>query len=384
MDLRRRTLVATALASVGAVATSAALAATPAASAGASAAAGAPKAAFTVPMPPPAADNPTNPLAGLSWGVYQGSQEQAWAPYVNATGATKDKLGVIANAPKAKFFGAWISDDLVEQKMRDYIANATGGDPDVLVQFTLYRMVPWGANACTRLPTLAERASYRAYVDAVARAVGDTRTAVVLQPDGPKLGCVPNGSKVPARLLRYAARTLEGLPRTVVYLEMGSADWFSDKPARAARLLRRAGVADTRGFALDSSHFDSVGRQIRFGRKIVNRLAADGIPDAHFVIDTSDSGHPFQGRWWTSRHPGQPLAKAQPCDAPDQTHCVALGIPPTTDVANPAWRLSDAKRATAARLVDAYLWISRPWLVDQSGDFSVDRAVRLVDYSPFQ
>lgn len=382
MDLRRRLSALAALAGLGALALGTAL---PVA-APARAALPAPRAAaaYTVTMPPADPANPTNPLAGAQWGVYQGSQEQAWAPYVNATGATKDKLAVIANAPKAKFFGAWIPDGDVEDKMRAYIANATGGDPDVLVQFTLYRMVPWGANACTRLPTMAERASYRAYVDAVARAVGDSRAAVVLQPDGPKLGCVPNGSKVPARLLRYAARTLESLPRTVVYIEMGSADWFSDRPAEAARLLRRAGVGLTRGFALDSSHFDSVGRQIRFARRVEALLAADGITDKRVVIDTSDSGHPFQGHWWTSRHPGQPLAKAQPCSAPDQTHCVALGIPPTTDVANPAWGLSDAKRATAARLVDGYLWISRPWLVDQSGDFSVDRAVRLVDYSPFQ
>ena len=57
--------------------------------------------------------------------------------------------------------------------MQQYIANSTGGDPETLVQMTIFRMVPWEHDACTRLPTRAERASYRQWVRRAATGIGD-------------------------------------------------------------------------------------------------------------------------------------------------------------------------------------------------------------------
>jgi endoglucanase len=340
--------------------------------------------ALTVAMGPASPRNPSNPLAGRAWGVYRGSADPAWNPYVRATGEQKQTLATIALAPKAKFFGAWIPDADIAEKVRQYVANATGGDPGVLVQLTLFRMVPWENEACRRLPSKAERASYKKYVDIVAHTLGDTRAAVVLQPDGPFLGCVPHGSSVPAGLLSYAARTLSAQPHVSVYVEMGSADWFRGRTADAVRMLRSAGVGYARGFALDTSHFDSVGRQIDFGAKIVAALARRGIPHRHFVVDTSDSGHPFTGAWYHQHHPRRPLGYAGPCRSADQHHCVALGIPPTTDVGSAAWGLSDRRARSAEKHVDAYLWVSRPWLAHQSGSFSIKRALAEVRYSPYR
>ena len=340
-------------------------------------------AALTVSMGAASSSNPSNPLAGRPWGVYRGTADPAWIPYVQATGKRKQALATIALTPKAKFFGAWIPDSDIAAKVREYVDNATGGDPSVLVQLTLFRMVPWEGEACRRLPTKAERASYRRYVDTVARTLGSTHAAVVLQPDGPFLHCVPHGSPVPARLLRYAARSLSAQPHVSVYVEMGSADWFRNRPADAVAMLRQAGVADARGFALDTSHFDSVGHQIAFGTKIVAALAKAGIPDRHFVIDTSDSGRPFTGAWYHLHHPGKPLGYARPCRSATQRHCVALGVPPTTDVGSPAWGLSPRRVTKAEQHVDAYLWVSRPWLAHQSGGFSMKRALAEVRFSPF-
>lgn len=343
-----------------------------------------PATAHEVPMGPPSSSNPSNPLAGRAWAVYEGPADPAWLPYVHATGARKQALATIALTPKAKFFGAWISDSDIAAKVREYVDNASGGDPDVLVQLTLFRMVPWENQACTRLPSTAERTSYKRYVDTVARTLGNQRAAVVLQPDGPFLHCVPHGSSIPAHLLAYAAHALSAQPHVSVYVEMGSADWFRDRPADAVRMLEQAGVADARGFALDTSHFDSVGRQIDFGHRIVTALAADGIADRHFVIDTSDSGHAFTGAWYHTHHPGLPLGDAEPCHWSGQSHCVALGIPPTTDVGAAAWGLSAARATTAESLVDGYLWVSRPWLAHQSGSFSMTRALAEVRYSPYR
>ena len=338
---------------------------------------------LTVPMGPAPTSNADNPLADRPWGVYQGSGDAAWLPYVNATGTQKQTLATIALAPKARFFGAWIPDANISERIHQYVDSASGGDPEVLVQLTLFRMVPWETEACTRLPTAAEQASYKRYVDDVAQALGDQHTAVVLQPDGPFLRCVPHGSPVPASLLAYAARTLSAQPHVSVYVEMGSADWFRDRPADAVRMLEAAGVADARGFALDTSHFDSVGRQIDFGTRIVKALAHDGIRHRHFVIDTSDNGHPFTGAWYHARH-RQPLGYAKACRSPGQTHCVTLGIPPTTDVGDARWRLSAARVTAAERHVDGYLWVSRPWLAHQNGPFSVSRALAEIRHSPYQ
>jgi endoglucanase len=340
-------------------------------------------AAFTVPMGPASSSNPTNPLANHPWGVYRGTADPAWSPYLSASGTRKQTLAAIALAPKAKFFGAWISNGEIAEKVQQYVDNATGGDPDVLVQLSLFRMVPWEGEACRRLPTQAERTSYKRYVDIVAETLGGTRAAIVLQPDGPFLGCVPHRSSVPANLLSYAARTLSAQPHVEVYVEMGSADWFRDRPGDAVRMLESAGIRYARGFALDTSHFDSVGRQIDFGADIVAALAHDGIENRHLVIDTSDNGRAFTGAWYHAHHPHRPLGYARACGSATQRHCVALGIPPTTDVGNPAWGLSDRRAATAERLVDGYLWVSRPWLAHQNGSFSMKRALAEIRYSPY-
>ena len=86
---------------------------------------------------------PANPLAGRPWGVYKGRADQAWEPYVNATGTRKKLLAKIALRPKAKWFGAWISNDEIGDKVRAYVANSQAGNPNALVQMTVFRMVPW-------------------------------------------------------------------------------------------------------------------------------------------------------------------------------------------------------------------------------------------------
>ncbi len=327
--------------------------------------------------------NPNNPLAGRRWGVYKGSAEPSWGPYVAASGSTKKKLAKIALTPKAKFFGKWIPNRDIARKVHEYIRSATGGNPSVLVQMTIFRMVPWEQEACRRLPTKKEQASYKDFINRFARAVGKTRAAIVLQPDGPFARCAPRGSKLPSKLISYAAGRLSSQPNTSVYIEMGSADWFRDKPRDAVRMLLDGGVAKTRGFALDSSHNDSVRRQIVFGRRIVKRLANHGVPNRHFVIDTSDNGRPFTGEWWHKHHGDRKMDTAPACQRVGQTHCVTLGIRPTTDVAKAAWGLPSKLRSAAAKHVDGYLWICRPWLVDKHGAFSKTRALAMVKTTPF-
>ena len=116
------------------------------------------------------------------------------------------------------------------------------------------------ARPARRLPTKAERASYKTVVDTVADAVRQRprRHRAAARRAVPR--CVPHGSTVPARLLAYAARTLSAQPHPRC-----TSRWARPTGSRESRSGRRgagccvqAGVPYARGFALDTSHFDSV------------------------------------------------------------------------------------------------------------------------------
>jgi hypothetical protein len=313
------------------------------------------------------AATPKNPLAGRPWGVYKGRADQAWEPYVNATGTRKRLLAKIALRPKAKWFGAWISNDEIADKVRAYIDNAQAGNPEALVQMTVFRMVPWERNACTRLPTAAEQASYKQWTDRFARAIGAAHTAIVLQPDGPFALCAPAGARVPSQLVAYSARVFSALPHTSVYVEVGAADWPA--PGRqggvdaAVKIAVRGGVQYARGIALNGTHYSSTAKEVTRGVAIVRALAARGITGKHIVVNTSSNGHPFTFGSYTGPDPDNAFVCRSKTEPAKRT-CVTLGIPPTANVTNPRWR----QTATTNRLADPFV---------------MDRALQLVRSTPY-
>ncbi len=327
-----------------------------------------------------------NPLAGRPWGVYQGRGDQAWQPYAAATGTRKQLLARIALRPKAKWFGAWIPAAQIADKVRAYVAASQAGHPEALVQLTLFAMKPWEHDACKRLPTAAEQASYADWTNRVAGAIGDAHAAVVLQPDGPFALCAPGGSTLPSSMIAASARRLSALPNTSVYIEAGAADW----PAAgrqggvdaAVRLLVQGGIRYTRGFALNGTHYSSTADEVARGAAIVRGLAARGIPGKHFVVNTSSNGHPFTFGSYSGPDPDNASVCKTRSDPLART-CVTLGIPPTTEVADARWGLPAVTRDLAAQYVDGYLWFGRPWLYRQADPFVMSRALQLVLTTPY-
>jgi endoglucanase len=319
-----------------------------------------------------------NPLAGLPWGNFSGPGEEVFPAYRAASGEQKRLLGLIALRPRVRWFGSWNSP--AEDTARQYIANVTGGNPNVLAQVAVFRMQPWEEEACHRLPSIAEQASYRQWIDGFARGIGSARVALILQPDLPFAFCAPDGGRLPLKLVSYAAQKFSSLPHTSVYIDAGAADWITVGGARGAvSLLRRAGIGFTRGFALNATHYDSTERQILMGTRVVRALARAGIANRHFVINTATNGRPF-----TFQQVGvAAFTKAAVCASRRSVRCVTLGIPPTSNVASPRWGLSGHARSLAARLVDAYLWFGRPWLDNQSDPFDLQRALGLASTTPF-
>jgi hypothetical protein len=252
---------------------------------------------------------------------------------------------------------------------------------------SIFRMVPWEREACTRLPTLAEQASYKRWIRRFAGAVGTTPAAIVLQPDAPFALCAPGGSTLPSRLIAFASRVLSAQPNTSVYIEAGAADWPHDGgqggAGAAVRILERGGIQYAHGFALNSTHYDATTDEIARAAAIAKGLAADGFPGRKAVINTSTNGHPFEYGWYTGRDANNPTV-CPSTTTPAATTCVTIGIPPTADVANPRWKLPATSARLAQTYVDAYLWIGRPWLYRQATPFVLRRALDLVRSTPWR
>jgi endoglucanase len=321
---------------------------------------------------------PDNPLV-RPWGVYQGPSEMPWLPYLAAPADQQALLDKIVQRPKATWFGAWQPNIDITERVENYLAMTTGGDPDVLAQITIFRMVPWERDACDRLPTAAEQASYYEWIDGFAAGVHDTHLAVVMQPDAPFGLCAPGGSQLPLHMVRYAVRKLSALANTSVYIEAGAADWLRDDPQEALKILVPAGIRDARGFALNGTHYDSTERQIRFSAAISKALKDRGIPGKYAVINTAENGRPFKGY----EYDGPNFDNARVCTSAEERRCVTLGIPPTIDVDSPQWGLPAADRKLADRYVDAYLWFGRPWLFNQAQPFDLQRALQLTRTTPY-
>jgi endoglucanase len=149
----------------------------------------------------------------------------------------------------------------------------------------------------------------------------------------------------------------------------------------AVQMLLDADIADARGFALNLTHYDSTPRQITFGAQIVAGLARNGVRGKHFVINTAENGAPFKFMQYYGTHDRS--KRPVPCTATRRTMCATLGIPPTWHVADPRWHLPTWAANSAARLVDGYLWMGRPWLNITPFSLNVPYAMALARSTPF-
>lgn len=317
-----------------------------------------------------------------TWGVYKGPGEEAWVAYERAKGEKKKHLGYIANKPKPRWMGAWIGDNDIARVTKAYIENSQQGNRDAWVQMTIFRMDPWYNASRTQVPNKQQVRSYKKWIRNSAKAIGSTKTILVLQPDSTFLRTVPNFKKS-SGLIKYAAKKYGALPNTRVYLETGGWDWPAPGQGgakEAARLLQASGIKYADGIATNTTHYNSTGKDIQRIAELVKIFNKRGIRGLKGVINTSSNGKGFIFGNYTGPDPDHAFA-CKPGKL--RGTCVTLGIPPTTNVAAAKWKLSKKSRRLAAKYVDGYMWIGRPWLYRQNIPFMEDRAVQLVKSSPF-
>lgn len=106
-----------------------------------------------------------------------------WKAYHSASKAKKKKLKYIYDQPKMVWRGAWTTDKDIYKKTKACIEVSQKGDPNAVGQLAVFRLEPWYTKARTGKPTKAQRKSYKRWVKNQTRAIGDTPTIIVLQPD---------------------------------------------------------------------------------------------------------------------------------------------------------------------------------------------------------
>lgn len=340
---------------------------------------------------PAHAANPNNPLAGHELGVNTSSDagNRIYTSWQNAEGAEKDLLARVGPKSRVRWYGGWSgTGDVITRKIRGYIDNVQAGDPSVVAPMAFFRLWHPNGEGDRDAMTNAERIAYRQWIYAASKGIGDSKVAIVLEPDLPLI--LPrHGTEDTANrqsLLRYASRILSRLPNTAVYIDIGSADWLS--VPEAVDLLLASGVGLTRGFALGATHYDSTESNVEYGRQITLGLRRAGLRAVkRFVIDTADNGRPFTHAKYhelqRTGHRKNHFDNADVCLNLAQPYCNTLGIPPTTDVTNPDWGFTPEVTRYARDYADAFLWFGRPWLKMQADPFCLVRAQQVARTTPY-
>lgn len=313
-----------------------------------------------------------NPLSGLRFGTYRPATREpsidAPSAYFNTarSAADRDTFARILAQPRFRWFTSGVATFPrggkfgARQAASEYVKTVTGGDPDVGVQVAIFRLEPFEQAACRRLPTSAEQADYKRWIAEFAAGLGDARTALILQPDMPFTLCLPHGSDIDSKLIAWAARKFDALRHTTVYIDGSAIDYLS--AAKAADMLKRAGVSRVRGFALDLTHFSSEADQARYGRAILSQLRRRGVRGKHFLINSAQNGAPFT----VVGHRAE-FRSGAACTRRGQKFCVTLGRPP---------------RITRSGDVDGFVWSGRPWVNGRPAR-AYGELLQLIRASPF-
>lgn len=203
----------------------------------------------------------------------------------------------IGRRAQARWFtdGTYPTPAAVRAGVRDYAGRAAAARrTPVLVLYAIPGRDCGGASS----GGLPSAAAYTAWVRAAAAGLRGTKPMVVLEPDAVPFSTRPECGDPAARtrLLATATRVLSKAGAWV-YLDAGHSDWID--AATTARLLRSAGVARARGFAVNVANHQPSGRVQAWAGQVRAELARLRVPGRRYVVDTSRNGAatPVAGDW---------------------------------------------------------------------------------------
>jgi len=261
---------------------------------------------------PPAAQKPTgNPFQGVKLWIDPESLAMLRANAIRAAEpANAAILDKVAKQPMALWLGEWNSNiyRIVQHVVGK--AKAEGAVP----VFVAYN-VPGRDCGQHSAGGLADDDAYKRWIRRIAAAIDKDSAVIILEPDALPLldKCLnPEQQEQRMALIKDAVRVLRQNPKTIVYIDSGHAVW---KPAEImAERLKKAGIDEAHGFALNTSNYGPTDQNIAFGKK-VSSLAGnapttdtgDPIVDAFLWLkrpgesDGECNGGPKAGVFWTER-----------------------------------------------------------------------------------
>ncbi len=240
----------------------------------------------------------------------------------------------IAKKAQALWLGSeYYPTDRVADVVAEYVGMAEAADKTPMLVVYSIPDRDCGQYSSGGLPGVE---AYKKWVAEVAEGLEGSSPLLVLEPDalpfyhGGECGNADNR----VRLLRWATRHLADAGAWV-YIDAGHSGWTTGDPTTddtpwdgRAELLKKAGVADARGFSTNVSNFRRTKAEHHYARWMVRELRGLGVKGTKYVVDTSRNG-----------------AK-DPVDA---------------DVINPTWaRLGRAPRLRFDGAFDGTLWVKHP------------------------
>ncbi len=270
------------------------------------------------PKPPKATGNP---FSGVKLWIDPESLAMLRSKALKATRPDDAKLieEKIAKYSQALWLGEWNKN--VYRKVNYVVALAAA--ENALPIFVAYN-VPGRDCGQHSAGGLKDDDAYKRWIRKIAAGIGDKAAVVVLEPDA--LGLLDKCLTPPEQekrlaLIHDAVKVLRQNPKTIVYIDGAHSKWAPVDVI--ADRLKRAGVDDAHGFAINTSNYRANDELLPFGKAVSAKLGG-----AHFVVDTSRNGNGPDGVEW--------------CNPPGRK----LGLPPNTQTGDP--------------LIDAYLWLKRP------------------------
>ncbi|GAA4002640.1 glycoside hydrolase family 6 protein [Allokutzneria multivorans] len=202
--------------------------------------------------------------------------------------AAKIKSAIV-DKPMAKWFGNWNAN--IGADVSAYVRAAlTAKRMPVLVAYNIT-----GRDCGSHSGGGAgSPAAYRTWSSAFASAIGTLPAVVVIEPDAvAQLDCLAAPQKqVRLDLLKHVTAELKAkAPNAFTYLDGGNSSWIA-APEMAKRLTS-AGIANTRGFAVNVSNYRTTAESARYGSDVVSHLGQK----KSFVIDVSRNGNGSNGQW---------------------------------------------------------------------------------------
>jgi endoglucanase len=299
----------------------------------------------------------SNPIAHMTWGTPH--NDDLWNAFEAARGSQQMLLGELAGVPRAVWLGYWNPTKQMTLLTAESVAESQNGNPNALTSFVTFELNPWEKGAAhASWNVSADETWYRD----MAAGIGNARAMVILQADLPYAHTTT--STAPAQIDTYAARLMNALPRTTVYIDAGTEGWYN--AMQDAQLLVANGIRYARGFSLNDTDYDTTAVDDEFGGRVIADLAKLGVTGKHFIVD----------------RPGTRINLAPICHGNYQTICQRTGIPPTTNVASPQWELGAAAAKVAKQYCDGYVWSGRPWNID-AGPFVPQYAMWLAANSEY-